>query len=67
LVIVLLLFIFSVFGQVDVWPLRGDLVLFIALVYFWHNLYFIDVLLNWGAPNRFQFEGESLILGTWLL
>ena len=46
LIIVLLLFFISVFGQFNVWPLRGDLVLFVALVYFWHNLYFIDVLLN---------------------
>ena len=49
LVIVLLLLsvIISIFGQFDVWPLRSDLVLFVTLVYFWHNLYFIDVLLNW--------------------
>lgn len=67
LVIVLLLSVTLVFGQFDVWPLRGSLVFFVALVYFWHNLYFIDVLLNWGAPNRLQFEKESLILGTWLL
>lgn len=44
--VIVVLFIISVFGQSDVWPLRGDLVFFVSYVYFWLDLYFIDVLLN---------------------
>ena len=44
--VIVVLFIISVFGQSDVWPLRGDLVFFVSYVYFGLDLYFIDVLLN---------------------